>query len=482
MLLRAVVAGPPPLRQRVRRALSSADVLLEEVAADGGPAALDHDVCDLVFLASTALAGEPRQGVLGLRQRAPRCEVVVLQAREDAEERAALLGAGCFGVVSEELSDGGLARALGAFVERRREQVESGWRAASAAPAAAAGDGDDPPRSPAMRRLLATAARAAGAGSSLLLLGETGAGKEWLARWIHARSPRARGPFVAVNCASIPETLWESELFGHERGAFTGAERGRRGHFEVAHRGTLFLDEIGEIPLHLQAKLLRALDERVVQRLGGEAPVAIDVRVMAATNRDLDAAVQAGSFRRDLYYRLAVVTLEVPPLRERREDVPMLARTFLDRVGRELPRRVAAFSEPAMAALMAHDWPGNVRELANAIERAVLLAEGNEIRPTDLPARLVGSAAGPGGERRAVDAEGEDSFARHLGPDWVERSLAEVRRELVEGLEEAYLRRLLSRTDGHLAATAERAGIDQRSLYNKMRAYGLRKEDFRREA
>jgi DNA-binding NtrC family response regulator len=476
MLLRAAIAGPAALRQRVRRALDSSDVLLRDLPPEDS-LRLDHDVCDLLFLSSAALDGSPRHGVLGFRQRAPRCELVVLQAREDPEERAALLGAGCFGVVSEELSDAGLGRALGAFVERRRQQVERAWVREAPASAAAGAETAEQPHSPAMRRLLAEAGRAADSDASLLLLGETGAGKEWLARWAHAHSRRAGGPFVAVNCASIPETLWESELFGHERGAFTGAERGRRGHFEVAHRGTLFLDEIGEVPLHLQAKLLRALDERVVQRLGGESPVAIDVRVMAATNRDLEAAVGAGSFRRDLYYRLAVVTLELPPLRERREDVPDLARTFLRRSRRELGRRLDGISDAAMERLVAHDWPGNVRELANAMERAVLLAEGPTIAPADLPARLT-AATGPGAGGEAAAAAGDDPFAHHLGPDWSARSLAEVRRQIVADLERAYLHRLLASTDGRLAPAAEQAGIDQRSLYNKMRLYGLRKEDF----
>jgi len=476
MLLRAVVAGHPSLRRRVRQALTATDVLLTELAGGERPAAATNDVCDLLFLGSAELADDPRHGLRTLRERSPRCEVVVLQAREDVEERAALLGSGCFGVVSEELSDAGLTRALSAFVERRRRNLE---RDLGAVPAGPAAEAPEEPRSPAMLRLLADAGRAAGADASLLLLGETGAGKEWLARWAHAQGPRAAGPFVPVNCASIPETLWESELFGHERGAFTGAERGRRGHFEVAHRGTLFLDEIGEVPLHLQAKLLRALDERVVQRLGGESPVAIDVRVMAATNRDLEAAVEDGSFRRDLYYRLAVVTLEVPPLRERREDVPQLAQAFLRRIGRELPRRVETFSAEAMAALTAHGWPGNVRELANAIERAVLFAEGGEVRLADLPERVAAAGRSPGGA--AAGAGGDGPFAIQLGTDWIDRSLSEVRGQVVERLERAYLRRLLARTAGRLGDAAQHAGIDERSLYNKMRLYGLRKEDFRRE-
>jgi DNA-binding NtrC family response regulator len=275
MLIRAAVVGAPSLRSRVHRALAGPDVLVSEVEDEDAISRIQTDVCDLAFLPSAALGGNPRETISLLRGRAQRCEVVVLQAREEPEERAALLGVGCFGVLSESLSDEGLRRGFSGFVRRRRE-----WLVRELAPEPPVHEAE--PISTAMRALIDRAARVARADSPLLLLGETGSGKEWLARMIHSRSHRARGPFVAVNCAAFPEALFESELFGHERGAFTGAERGRRGRFEMAHRGTLFLDEIGDVPLHQQPKLLRALETRSIQRLGSEDTVEVDARVVAA--------------------------------------------------------------------------------------------------------------------------------------------------------------------------------------------------------
>ena len=231
-------------------------------------------------------------------------------------------------------------------------------------------------KSRAMQELVRMARRVAAADSTVFLLGETGSGKERLARAIHAASPRREAPFVAVNCAALPESLLESELFGHERGAFTGATRSRRGHFELAHGGTLFLDEIAEMAPPLQGKLLRTLQERRIQRLGSERSLAVDVRILTATSRDVAAEMERDAFRRDLYYRLAVVTLTVPPLRERLEDLPDLVENILETLGRRLGRVGVAVSGGAMAALAGYRWPGNVRELRNAIERAVLLGDG----------------------------------------------------------------------------------------------------------
>jgi DNA-binding NtrC family response regulator len=320
-----------------------------------------------------------------------------------------------------------------------------------------------------MARLLAQAERLAEGDSSLLLLGETGSGKEWLARRIHAASPRCDGPFVAINCAALPETLFESEMFGHERGAFTGAERRRRGHFELADRGTLFLDEIGETPLHLQAKLLRAVERGELQRVGGETPVAVDVRILAATHRDLEADVAGGRFRRDLYYRLAVATLALPPLRERRDEIEGLALDVLRRC-RTRSRPVESFTPEAMRALAAYDWPGNVRELASVVERAVQLSEGTELGTEDLPLRVVVAGRAPGRVLAAVLRWPEDR--------WLDRPLPDVRRELVATLEREYLRGQLRRTGGDLADTARRSGIAPRSLFNKLQELGLDKREF----
>ncbi len=245
--------------------------------------------------------------------------------------------------------------------------------------------------SPAMQKVYKVAARVAPARATLLITGESGTGKGELARAVHARGPRSAQPFVTVNCAAVPEKLLESELFGHEKGSFTGADKRRIGRFEQASGGTLFLDEVGDIPLPLQTKLLRVLQERVFERVGGTDPVHVDVRLVAATNRDLAADVRDGRFREDLFYRLDVVHIEMPPLRARGNDAVALAKLFLERSAEENQKSIGTFTERAVAKLLAHRWPGNVRELENVVERAVILANGPEIDAEDLPIDADGS-------------------------------------------------------------------------------------------
>jgi transcriptional regulator with GAF, ATPase, and Fis domain len=237
---------------------------------------------------------------------------------------------------------------------------------------------------PSLERLMATVHRAASTDTTVLLLGESGTGKELVARTLHALGNRADGPFVAINCAAIPETLLETELFGHEKGAFTGAATRKLGRFELAHRGTLFLDEIGDLPIGLQAKILRALEEKRFDRVGGTQPIQVDVRILAATNRNLKAAVAARQFREDLFFRLSVFPIDIPPLRERPGDIELLARHFVDRFCREMKKKSLAFSSEAIDELKRYQWPGNVRELQNCIERAAILVDGDTIRPRHL--------------------------------------------------------------------------------------------------
>ncbi len=320
-------------------------------------------------------------------------------------------------------------------------------------------------RDAAMAAVLARAAQVARADASVLITGESGTGKEVLARHIHAASRRARGPFVALNCAALPETLLESELFGHEKGAFSGAVAMRKGKFEQAEGGTLLLDEIGEMDPRLQAKLLRAIQEREVDRLGGTHPVKVDVRILAATNRDLAAEVARGRFREDLYFRLNVVALRIPPLRERTADILPLADHFAQRFARANGMPDRAFSPQARAALLAHPWPGNVRELENAIHRAVLLAEGAEIGPEAIeltPPMPPSPAAAPAAVAAAV-VPGSPPATTHPVAALVGRRMEEVERELI--LE------TLTHCLGNRTRAAEILGISIRTLRNKLQDY-----------
>ncbi|HVT14890.1 MAG TPA: sigma 54-interacting transcriptional regulator [Thermoanaerobaculia bacterium] len=301
--------------------------------------------------------------------------------------------------------------------------------------------------SPAMREVQRLVARLGPADSTVLIRGESGTGKEVVARTLHERSARAARPFVAINCATLSETLLESELFGHEKGSFTGAVARKIGKFEVADTGTLFLDEIGELPAPLQAKLLRALEQREIERIGGTRPIKVDVRVLAATHRDLEQALGSGGFRADLFYRLNVISLRLPPLRERREDIPLLANHFAALLSRKMARPFAGFSPAARACLLRHDWPGNVRELANAVERALALGEDEVIWPEDLPETVheKPAAAGPA-PSRYHDALNEQKKRLILAAvEEASGNITEAAKAL--GLHPNYLHRLIRNLD-----------------------------------
>ncbi len=305
---------------------------------------------------------------------------------------------------------------------------------------------------PAMLELFRKIQQVAPAKSSVLVLGESGTGKELVARAIHRHSPRARQTFLPVDCAAIPHEMLESELFGHERGAFTGAAGRKPGKFELANGGTLFLDEIGELPLGLQAKLLRALESQCFMRVGGTEEVQVDVRVIAATNRDLSQMADEGGFRQDLYYRLAVVTLKIPALRERRDDVPLVATAFLDRFARENGRRPPALTQGAMQVIQNAPWQGNVRELRNTMESLVILHAGEMVDVADLPEDLRRSA------REAEMAGGNAAPGTLVG-----RTMEEIEREVIL--------RTLERTAGNRTAAAEMLGIGLRTLQRKIKQY-----------
>jgi len=297
-----------------------------------------------------------------------------------------------------------------------------------------------------MAEVLSTVARVARSTVSVLLLGESGTGKELVARAIHAAGPRAGRPFVAVSAAALSPTLLESELFGHERGAFTGADRARAGRFEAASGGTLFLDEVGDLPPEVQVKLLRVLQERAVERVGSNRPLPVDVRIVAATHRDLPAEVAAGRFREDLYYRLAVVTLELPPLRRRRSDVPLLVEHFIAKHAEAAGGGATAVSREAMDLLLRYDYPGNVRELENIVQRCLVLARGPRITTADLPATVREAAS-----ESSVSPPGEDTLPGRIAA--LER----------QAIEEA-----LAAEGGHQTRAAERLGISERALRYKL--------------
>ncbi len=305
-----------------------------------------------------------------------------------------------------------------------------------------------------MEEVINTAARAARSKATVLIRGESGTGKELIARAIHYTSPRKDSPFVAVNCAALSENLLESELFGHEKGAFTGADRRRKGRFEQADGGTLFIDEVGDIPLSTQVKLLRVLQEREFQRVGGNETIKVDVRVIAATNKDLEEMVESDEFREDLFYRLNVISIRIPTLRERRSDISTLISHFISRYAVENDKEIEGVSKEAMDVLMKYDYPGNVRELENAIERAVVMARGTLITAEDLPVHI-----------RSTRSESESGHGSVVG-----KSLP----EMVGNLERHLIADALAESDGNQSRAAELLGISERNLRYKLKKYGMK--------
>jgi DNA-binding NtrC family response regulator len=311
--------------------------------------------------------------------------------------------------------------------------------------------------SQAMKDIFSLVRKVAPTDTNVLIRGETGTGKGLLARAIHLSSPRSEGPFVSVNCAALTPTLLESELFGHEKGSFTGATERHMGRFELANHGTLFLDEIAELNAELQTKLLDAVQERKFERVGGSQTVHVDVRLITATNRNLNEAVRAGKFREDLYYRLNVVPITIPPLRSRPEDIEALSLHFLNEAKNRTGRKTKSISPAGMRQLLEYHWPGNVRELQNTIERAVILADGNELNSFEF-------------ESAPTDADPVLS---------TDRPLKAVLTDETARIEKAYLHALLTRHRGNVSKTAEIAGIDRRTVFEKMKQYGLKKEDYK---
>jgi DNA-binding NtrC family response regulator len=421
----------------------------EAITAGSADEALELSRSRTVDLVLTDLRMPRRSGLDLLRElRAanPETPVVVLTAFGTVETAVDAMKQGAADYLLKPVSLDELEVLVGRLLEQKalvsenrelRTQLESRYRIEGLETANAR-----------MAEAINMAARAAASRATILIRGESGTGKELLARAIHVASPRARGPLVAVNVAALPETLLESELFGHERGAFTGADREKRGRFELADGGTLFLDEIGDLPRATQVKLLRVLQEQSFERVGGVRPIKVDVRMIAATNRDLEAMIRAGEFREDLYYRLNVVAVEIPPLRDRREDIPHLTDQFLRRFAKEGGSAVEGVSREAMDLLLKYHYPGNVRELENVIHRAVVLARGSLLTTADLPLHL--------GELRHEEPNGTGSL--------VQRLAAYERAMLVKALKDA---------DGVQTRAARALGISERHLRYRLKKHGL---------
>ncbi|MEW6719611.1 MAG: sigma-54 dependent transcriptional regulator [Thermodesulfobacteriota bacterium] len=386
-----------------------------------------------------------------IRKQAPGVPVLVITAFGNVDVAVQAMKEGAYDFIGKPFHRDQLLLSIEKALDRQRlaEEVRELRIRASLAP------GEFLSASGAMQRVLEVADRVAGTDATILITGESGTGKEVVARRIHMNSARAEKPFVAINCAAIPGELLESELFGHTRGAFTGAVRERSGRFRQAEGGTLFLDEIGEIPLSLQPKLLRVLQEKVVDSVGSDAPTPVDVRILAATNRDLQDRIREGGFREDLYYRLNVVELRVPPLRERKEDIPLLVERFVKELaeGRdiEIPTRV-------MEGLMARPWPGNVRELKNACERMVILCRGNEVSMDDLP-----PVAGPLSPERSAGPVNEMEDWPPLPPEGL--SLVDLERKVIE--------RALRLNKGNITRTAAYLRVPRHILVYRLEKFGI---------
>jgi len=378
----------------------------------------------------------------------PETEVVLMTAHGTVESAVSAMKDGAYDFITKPLKRQAVVKSLRQALEKASLVAENRALKARLAELAPGGEGGLLGAAPAFRAVLETLKQAAPTSATILLTGESGTGKELAARLVHDLSPRAAGPFVPINCAAIPESLLESELFGHEKGAFTGAVARKEGRFERAHGGTLFLDEVGEMSPAVQVKLLRVLQDGVLDRVGGTEPVRVDARLVTATNRDLSAEVRAGRFREDLFYRLDVVSVRLPALRERREDVPLLATAFLRRFAERHARRVSAFTPAALATLEAAPWPGNVRELMHAVERAVILTRGEAVDVGDLPEGLRGAAAG-------APAGGPASLTVPLGTT-------------MDEVERLVIRETLRQTRGDKTLAAQLLGIAARTIYRKL--------------
>jgi two-component system nitrogen regulation response regulator GlnG len=462
-----VVDDEPIIVHSFRRAFSTPDVeVLTAGSVADGWATVERDHPDVIVTDLQLPDGTGLDLFERVRAADPKRPVIFITAHGTMETTIEAMKRGAFDYLTKPLDLEQMSALLTRAFEAARLMSQ---------PAALP---DDPGgdrivgHSPVMREMCKQIGRVAQQDASVLILGESGTGKELVARALYSHSKRADKPFLAINCAAIPESLVESELFGHEQGAFTGADRRRVGKFEQAGDGTLLLDEIGDMPLAAQAKMLRLLQEQTFERVGGSQPIAARVRVLAATNQNLEQLIAAGRFRGDLYYRLKVVTIQVPPLRDRRSDIPELAHHFLYRYAREAERDVRGFAPEALDLLQRAEWPGNVRQLQNCVRAAVYQSVGHTLLPGDLPGPITTEAvpgtvpaAGASDRTTVIDIAAVIESLLEQGGGVHDRVIALVERELIT--------RALRRTHGHQAQASELLGINRTTLRTKLRDLGI---------
>jgi two-component system, NtrC family, response regulator HydG len=434
-------------------ALDSPIVAMQRMAVD------DFDVA-LLDVSMPQLSG--LELVHAVKHRRPEVEIILMTGHATVETALAAVRAGAYDYLTKPFEDVEVvARAVAKAAERkalfdRNRQLERELRERDGTP----GDGLVG-SSAAMREVTRIVDAVAYSATTVLVTGESGTGKELVARALHARSPRRAQPFVALNCGALTETLLESELFGHVKGAFTGAQRDQRGLFDAADGGTIFLDEIGDIPPATQVRLLRVVQEGEIKRVGAADSVRVDVRVIAATHRDLTKLVRAGKFREDLFYRLNVINVPLPPLRDRVEDVPLLAHHFLRRYAERLEKKIRTLAPDAVELLCAYRWPGNVRELENAMERAVVLCRGDAVTASDLPPAVTGRTAPLVREAPANGDEGA----------WLALSYAAAKEQALRRFEKGYVEALMRMCDNNISAAARKAGMDRSNFKRVLRKY-----------
>jgi len=450
-------------RYSVKRAFSKEGgyELREASSGEGALKSLDENPADLVLLDLSMPGMDGMETLSAIRERPAPPQVIMITAHGSERLAVDAIRRGAQDYIAKPYELDELRSSVRNALERVRLQRENARlreeiaRTSGARPLV----GESPP----MRELASKIDAVGEVDVTVLIRGESGTGKELVAREIHRLSSRAEGPFVAVNAAAVPEGLVESELFGHERGAFTGADRKRTGRFEQARGGTLFLDEIGDMPVSAQAKVLRLLEERTFERVGGSESVKADVRLLTATHRDLKGEIENGRFREDLYYRIRVVELVVPPLRDRGGDILLLAARFVQEFADKYDKKILGFDDEAIAAIQSYDWPGNVRELRNAAETSVVLAKGERIGMPELP---------------------EEVRAGHGLPlkiNEVRLPLREASRKALDSFERAYITRALTEAEGNLSAAARTLGMYRQTLQNKLRALGMDAAQFRKD-